>query len=399
LFILKPQVFSAQQMKLIYLDNPATSWPKPPCVAQAMNRFMTDVGANPGRSGHRLSIDAARTVYAAREAVAELFGVADPLRIVFGPNATWALNLALQGLLKPGDHVVTSSVEHNSVMRPLRHLESTGVKLTVVPCAVDASLTPSDVEKALTPATRLVVLTHASNVTGTLLPVREVGAICRSRGVLLLVDAAQTAGSYPIDMSADLIDLLAFTGHKSMQGPMGTGGLVIGERVDPASLLPLERGGTGSHSDEQTQPDFLPDKYESGTPNAVGLAGLGAGVRWVLERGVSALREHEMALTARLLSGLQSVKGVTVQGPTRAEQRVATVSFTMGRLSPSDVGQRLDEEHGVMCRVGLHCSPACHRTIGTFPEGTVRFGLGPFTTEADIDHALKAMESIARGAR
>jgi selenocysteine lyase/cysteine desulfurase len=200
-------------------------------------------------------------------------------------------------------------------------------------------------------------------------------------------------------MSADNIDLLAFTGHKSMQGPMGTGGLVIGERVDPAVMLPLERGGTGSLSNEQTQPDFLPDKYESGTPNTVGLAGLGAGVRWVLDRGVSALRVHEMTLTSKLLSGLQSIKGVTVQGPTRAEQRVATASYTVEGRSSSDVGQRLDEEYGVLCRVGLHCSPACHRTIGTFPEGTVRFGLGPFTTEADIDQALRAVEGIARSAR
>ncbi len=294
---------------MIYFDNAATSWPKPPGVAEAMLHFLNQVGANPGRSGHRLSIEAGRIVYQAREALATLFNVRDPLRIVFGANATEALNLALHGYLRPGDHVITSSMEHNSVMRPLRALVRPsagreGIALTVVPCSPQGFLDPADLEAAIRPETAMIVLNHASNVCGSLLPVREAGAIARRHGCLLLVDAAQTAGAYPLDVEADQIDLLAFTGHKALVGPMGTGGLAIGERVDVERLEPLKRGGTGSRSERQEQPDFLPDKYESGTANAVGLAGLGAGVRWVLDRSVPAIRRHEIELTQRLIDGL-----------------------------------------------------------------------------------------------
>ena len=261
---------------MIYFDNAATSWPKPPCVTEAMVHFLQEVGANPGRSGHRLSVEAGRIVYAAREAVAELFHAPDPLRVVFGHNVTEALNLALHGLLRPGDHVITSSVEHNSVMRPLRALEQEGVELTVVPCSPEGCLDPADVQAAVRRNTTMIALNHASNVVGTLLPVAQVGRIARECDTLLLVDAAQTAGAYPIDVQADGIDLLAFTGHKSLYGPMGTGGLIVGERVNVRHMAPLKRGGTGSRSEHEAQPDFLPDLCESGTPNAVGLAGLHA---------------------------------------------------------------------------------------------------------------------------
>jgi cysteine desulfurase/selenocysteine lyase len=381
---------------MIYFDNAATSWPKPPGVAEAMVDFLNEVGANPGRSGHRLSVEAARVVYRARLAVAELFGAPDPLRVVFGPNVTWALNLALHGLLRPGDHVITSSMEHNSMMRPLRALERQGVELTVVPCSVEGFLDPADVEAAIRPHTRLVALNHGSNVVGTLLPVAQVGALCRRRDLLLLVDAAQTGGAYPIDVQADAIDLLAFTGHKSLYGPMGTGGLIVGRRVDAAEMEPLVRGGTGSRSEFEEHPDFLPDLGESGTPNAVGLAGLGAGVRWVLDRGVDAIRAHEVEMTQHLIGGLSALPEVTVYGPRDAELQTATVSFTFDGLSPSDVGLRLDEEYGIMCRVGLHCAPVAHRTLGTFPVGTVRFGLGAMNTMAEVDRALIAVGALAR---
>ena len=384
---------------MIYLDNAATSWPKPPQVVEAMVRFMNDVGANPGRSGHRLSVEAGRIVYEAREAVAELFNAPDPLRVVFGPNVTEALNLALRGILRPGDHVVTSSMEHNSVMRPLRALEREGVEVTVVRCSPEGFLDPADVEKALRPNTVMIVLNHASNVVGTLLPVAEVGRIARRYGLLLLVDAAQTAGAYPIDMQADRIDLLGFTGHKSLYGPMGTGGLIIGERVDLARLTPLKRGGTGSRSEREEQPDFLPDMCESGTPNAVGLAGLAAGVRWVLERGVAAIRAHEVALAQRLIDGLRAIPGVTVYGGLDATRQMATVSFNIAGMEPSEVGLRLDEEYGIMCRVGLHCAPAAHRTLGTFPQGTVRFGLGCFNTAMEVEMAVGAVREIASSAK
>ncbi|MGQ9802729.1 MAG: aminotransferase class V-fold PLP-dependent enzyme [Anaerolineae bacterium] len=383
---------------MIYLDNAATSWPKPPQVLAAMVRFLTEVGANPGRSGHRLSVEAGRVVYAAREAVAELFHAPDPLRVVFGMNATEGLNLALRGLLRPGDHVVTSSMEHNSVMRPLRALEREGISVTVVACSPEGSLDPRAVLEALRPETRLVVLNHASNVTGTLLPVAEVGrALHRMRGPLLVVDAAQSGGAVSIDVQADGIDLLAFTGHKSLYGPMGTGGLIIGERVPLGEFRPLLRGGTGSRSEREEQPDFLPDMCESGTPNGVGLAGLEAGVRWVLEQGVEAIRAHEMALTQRLIEGLSAIPGVTVYGTRDPERQTAVVSFNIAGMEPSEVGMRLDEEYGIMCRVGLHCAPAAHRTIGTFPAGTVRLALGAFNTPEEVDAALRAVARLARG--
>jgi len=384
---------------MIYFDNAATSWPKPPGVAEAMVHFLNEVGANPGRSGHRLAVESGRIVYQAREAVAELFGAPDPLRIVFGQNATEAINLALNGLLRPGDHVITSSMEHNSVMRPLRALERQGVELTVVQCTSAGFLDPADVAAAIRPHTALIALNHASNVVGTLLPVAEVGRIAREHDVLLLVDAAQTAGAYPIHVQADGIDLLAFTGHKSLYGPMGTGGLVIGERVDVSRLEPLKRGGTGSRSEREEQPDFLPDMCESGTPNAVGLAGLGAGLRWVRERGVDAIRAHEMMLTQRLIDGLLNIPGVTVYGGHDAARQTATVSFNIAGLDCSEVGLRLDEEYGILCRVGLHCAPAAHRTLGTFPVGTVRFGLGAFNTADEVDAALLAVARLAQEAR
>ena len=384
---------------MIYFDNAATSWPKPPGVAEAMVHFMEKVGANPGRSGHRLSVEAERIVYSAREAVAELFHAPDPLHIVFGANATEALNLALRGLLRPGDHVVTSSMEHNSVMRPLRALEEQGVSLTVVSCSPHGFLNPPDLEAALRPETKLIVLNHASNVVGSLLPGREAGQIARRHGCLLLVDAAQTAGAHPIDVQADCIDLLAFTGHKALGGPMGTGGLVIGERVPVDEFEPLARGGTGSRSEHEEQPDFLPDKYESGTPNTVGLAGLAAGVRWASGQGVNAIRDYEIALAQQLITGLQAVPEITVYGGLDATRQTATVSFNVTGLEPSEVGLRLDEEYGVMCRVGLHCAPAAHRTIGTFPTGTVRFGLSYFNTLEEVEMALNAVREIAKNNR
>jgi len=380
---------------VIYFDNAATSFPKPPQVVEAINHFLLHVGANPGRSGHRLAVEAGRIVYEAREVIAQLFNIQDPLRIVFGHNVTEALNLALQGLLHTGDHVITSSMEHNSVMRPLRALERRGVELTVIPCSPEGFLNPAEVEKAIRFSTRLIVLNHASNVTGTLLPIREVGRIARKYGLLLLVDAAQTAGAYPIDVEADFVDLLAFTGHKSLFGPMGTGGLYIGPRVPLDEFEPLKRGGTGSRSEYEEQPDFLPDKFESGTPNAAGLAGLAAGVRFVLETGVDEIRRHEMELTQRLLDGLSSIEGITVYGPKDPARQTATVSFNITGLEPSEVALRLDEEFGVMCRPGLHCAPSAHRTIGTFPGGTVRFSLGYFNTAEEVDKAVEAVRAIA----
>jgi cysteine desulfurase/selenocysteine lyase len=384
---------------MIYFDNAATSWPKPPGVAEAMVHFLSEVGANPGRAAHRRAIESGRILYDAREAVCELFHAPDPLRVVFGKNVTEALNLVLKGLLRPGDHVVTSSMEHNSMMRPLRALEQKGVRVTVVGCSPQGVLDPADVEAAIRPDTKLVALNHASNVVGTLLPLAEAGAICRQRDLPLLVDAAQTAGAYPIDVQAARIDLLAFTGHKSLGGPMGTGGLIVGQRVDEAQMEPLIRGGTGSRSEHEVQPDFLPDMYESGTPNVVGLAGLRVGVRWVLERGVGAIRAHEVALAQTLIYGLSRIDGVTVYGTLDTELQTATVSFNVAGMEPSEVGLRLDDDYGIMCRVGLHCAPTAHKTIGTFPDGTVRFGLSAFNTMDEVEAALTAVGELAQEVR
>lgn len=383
----------------LYLDNAATSWPKPPGVAQETQRFLEEGSANPGRSAHRMSIEAARIVYAAREALALLFNAPDPLQVIFGLNITDGINLALHGLLKPGDHVVTSSMEHNAVMRPLNELQAHGVTYTRVACQADGTLDPRLVEQAIQPNTRLVALNQASNVCGTLLPVREVGQIARRHNLLYLVDTAQSAGALPIDMEQDQIDLLAFTGHKSLYGPMGTGGLILGRRVAPSELHPTRQGGTGSRSEREIQPDFCPDRFESGTPNAVGLAGLLAGVKWVQAIGVEKIHAYKEALCTALLEGLANIPGVTVYGPLDARLQTATVGFNIHGLEPSEVGLRLDEEHGILCRVGLHCAPAAHQTLGTFPTGCVRFGAGAFNTLEEVVEAVQAVEALAKGTR
>ena len=357
---------------------------------------MDEIGANPGRSGHRLSIEAARVLHEAREALCLCFNMKDSSRVIFTHNATESINLALKGLLKPGDHVITSSMEHNSVMRPLRDLERKGIKLSVTPCTPKGTLDPQEVEKKIQTNTRMVVLNYASNVTGTLLPVREVGLIARRHGLLFLVDAAQTAGAYAIDVERDGIDLLAFTGHKSLYGPQGTGGLVIGVRVNEKELIPLKQGGTGSRSEFEEQPDFLPDRFESGTPNTVGIAGLLAGIQFVQEKGIERIRNHEISLIQKLIDGLKEFPQVTLYGPENSQDRTATLSFNVAHLSPSEVAFRLEREFGILCRPGLQCAPAAHRTIGTFPEGTVRFSLSYLNSKEHVDQALQAVSQLVR---
>lgn len=381
---------------MIYLDHAATSWPKPPAVIRAMADFCERAGGNPGRSGHRLSLAAARVVYDARESLAALFGISDPLRVIFTANATHAINLALRGLLRPGDRVVTTGMEHNAVMRPLRALEDRGVQLSVIPCVADGSLDLAQAAAAIKPGTRLVVVNHASNVAGTILPVASLARLAHQAGAWILLDAAQTAGVLPIDVAALGVDLLAFTGHKGLQGPPGTGGLVIHEAFDTSLLEPLVRGGTGSRSEYEVQPEACPDKFESGTPNGVGIAGLGAGVQWVLERGVEAIRTAEIELVRALIEGLSAIPNVTVYGPADVTQRTATVSFTVSERPVSEIGLRLDDDFDVLCRVGLHCAPAAHRSLGTFPEGTVRFAAGAGTTLDDIRTAVAAVRQVVR---
>jgi cysteine desulfurase / selenocysteine lyase len=382
---------------MIYLDNAATSWPKPKEVLHAMSDFMEFSGGNPGRSGHRLSISAARIVYNARETVAGLFHAPDPLRVIFTANVTQALNLAICGLLKPGDHVVTSSIEHNSVMRPLRELEKEGLRLTVVQCGPDGCMDLAAFRAAVSPQTRLVVVTHASNVMGTILPIKEIAQIAHQAGALLLVDCAQTAGVIPLDQPAMGIDLLAFTGHKGLYGPTGTGGLVIGDQVDINQLQPILRGGTGSRSEFEVQPDMLPDKYESGTANSVGIAGLGAGVRWIQTIGIESIQARETELKEQLRCGLQNIAGIKVYGACKADEMTAVISCNVAGRHVSEVGLQLDDEFGILSRVGLHCAPSAHKTIGTFPEGTIRLAPSIFTSPDDIRAVIAAFDKIAGG--
>ena len=384
-------------MDLLYFDNAATSWPKPEETQAAMSRYLREIGGSPGRSGHRLSIEAGRIILDAREAVARLFGVDDPFRIVFTKNATEALNIALRGLLNAGDHVITSSMEHNSVMRPLRALEREGVAVSVIPCSVRGELDPTAIPPAIRPNTRAIILTHASNVTGTILPIGEAGRIAREHGLVLIVDAAQTAGVLPIAVEAMGIDLMAFTGHKSLFGPPGTGGLYIRKGLE-TRIRPLMTGGTGSRSEFEEQPLFLPDKFEAGTPNTIGLAGLAAGVSWILARGVESIRAHEEALAGRFMRGLREIPGIDLYGPADPSRRTAIVSFN---IAGPDRRRRRP-------RNWTSGSPSCRGPVSTAPPPpTERSGPSPggpsgsasdhFNTEAEIDAALEAVRTLARG--
>jgi cysteine desulfurase/selenocysteine lyase len=382
-------------MNTVYFDNAATSWPKPEETYTAMDRYSRMTGGSPGRSGHRLSIEAGRVIMNTRETLCRLFGIDDPFQLVFTKNATEALNLAIGGFLSPGDHVITSSMEHNSVMRPLRLLESRGVELSVVRCSSQGELDSQELVSAVKKTTKAIFLTHASNVTGTIIPVKEVGEIAREHGLLFCVDAAQTAGALPIDVSGMNSDLLAFTGHKSLFGPQGTGGLYIRKGLEER-IQPLMAGGTGSRSEFESQPDFMPDKYESGTLNTVGLAGLGAGAEYIFERSVDNIRARETMLTQHFLDGLKSIGGIHIYGPGDASRKISVVSFNLDGMTPSEASFALDEQYGIMSRPGIHCAPAAHRTIGTFPGGTVRFSFGYFNTEEEISYALDALQQISR---
>lgn len=377
----------------VYLDNAATSWPKPPEVIAAMQAYLENGGGSPGRAAHGKSLASARMVYETRDALSSLFNATSPDRVIFTKNATEAINLLLFGFLNPGDHVIVSSMEHNAVMRPLRQLESRGVSLSVAACDSCGRLDPLTIKTALTPRTRLVLLVHASNVTGTLLPIAEVANIAREAGIRFAVDAAQTAGVHPIDVQSGGIDFLTFTGHKSLGGPQGTGGLVIGPDVD---LRPLMFGGTGSASESENQPAFLPDKLESGTLNAIGIAGLGASLAALAEFGVENVLAHERKLMKLFRDGLKEMPDIEVYGPENTAESVGVLSLNVASRPCEEVGMELERDFDILTRTGLHCAPAAHRTIGTFGRGTVRFSVSRFNTESDIHAALEALSRIAR---
>jgi cysteine desulfurase family protein len=378
---------------MIYLDNAATSFPKPESVYQALDAFARQNLANPGRAGHKMALAAERALDDCRHLLNQFFDGKEPERFVFTLNATDALNMAFKGVLADGDHVITTDLEHNSVSRPLRALELAGrISLTHVRADGGGTIEPDDVRKAVTPRTRLVVLTHASNVLGTVQPVEEVGRIAREHDLLFLVDAAQTAGVLAIDVQAMNIDLLALPGHKSLLGPTGTGALYAGPRT---RLRAWREGGTGGDSASETQPREMPYFLEGGTPNVLGVAGLSAGIRYVQERGLADLHGHEVALTERLWRRLEELPGCEVFGHRDAARRVGTLSFRSAALPAAEMGGILDQAFDVAVRPGLHCAPYIHRALGTFPEGTVRVSPGPFSTAADIDHLADALAEIA----
>jgi cysteine desulfurase/selenocysteine lyase len=375
-----------------YLDNAATSFPKPESVYQALDRFARHDLANPGRAGHKMALGAERALDDCRHLLNQFFHGKEPERFIFTLNCTDALNMAFKGVLAEGDRVITSDLEHNSVSRPLRAMELAGkISLTRLRADGGGTLSPDDVRAAITPRTRLLALTHASNVLGTVQPIKEFGRIAREHDLLLLVDAAQTAGVVPIDIQETGIDLLAFPGHKSLLGPTGTGALYVGPR---ARVGAWREGGTGGDSSSETQPREYPYFLEGGTPNVLGVAGLTAGIRFVMEKGIESIRTHEVALTDRLREQLAALDGFEVYGHGDSEQHVGTLSFRSEMLPAAEIGGILDQAFDIAVRPGLHCAPYVHRAIGPYPDGTVRVSPGPFSTEADIDSLVNALREM-----
>ncbi len=377
----------------IYLDNAATSFPKPESVYQALDRFARQSLANPGRAGHKMALAAERTLEDGRHLLNQFFHGEGPERFIFTLNCTDGLNMAFKGVLADGDHVITTDLEHNSVSRPLRALEKAGrITLTRVDSDKGGTIDPNDIRKASSSRTRLIALTHASNVLGTIQPVADVGRIARDKGLLFLVDAAQTAGVLPIDVQALNIDLLAFPGHKSLLGPTGTGALYVGPR---AQVRAWREGGTGGDSSNEVQPSEFPYFLEGGTPNVLGVAGLSAGIKYVQEQGLEKIHKHEVGLTERLWQRLDELGGFEIFGHRDAVCRVGTLSFRCEALPATEIGGILDQAFDVAVRPGLHCAPYIHRAQGTFPGGTVRVSPGPFNTAEDIDHLARALGEIA----
>ena len=375
----------------IYLDNAATSFPKPARVVDAVATTLRLNAANPGRGGHHLALQAGRMVMECRETVARFFGIADAGRIAFTANATEAINLGLFGALSPGDRVVTTSMEHNAVVRPLQALSTRGVKIVRVKADVEGRVDPAAIREACLPDTRMLVMNHCSNVTGTVQPIEEIGPWCRQRGILFMVDAAQSAGVFDIDVEKMAIDLLAVPGHKSLLGPTGTGFLFVHPEL---ALRPLLYGGTGNFSQSTSQPEEMPERLESGTLNTVGLAGLKAGIEFIESAGLDNVRAHEQTLLGTLIEGLQDMESVTLYGPLGSAWHGGALSLSIKNVDPSMLGFRLDREYGICCRTGLHCAPEAHGSIGTLPEGTVRLSPGFFNTVAEIEKTLAAIGEI-----
>ncbi len=383
---------------MIYFDNAATTWPKPPEVVEEISRCIKEYGANPGRGGHKKSVVAHNMVNNTRLKLAHLFNIESKYhnRIVFTLNATEAINLALKGFIKKGEHVITSSMEHNALSRPLKELVRKGAETTKIQCDHEGRINIDNIEAAIRPNTKLIAITHASNVTGTLMPITEIGHISKKYGITLLVDAAQTAGLVDIDVVKMNIGMLAFPGHKCLLGPTGTGGLYIEKNIE---LDPLKEGGTGSYSEMDGMPHLLPDRYEAGTINTVGIAGLSAGIDFIIKEGREKIRNHELDLTSRFLSGVLEIPGIKVFGPQNLKDKVPVVSFIIEGLKTQQVGDILDREYDIASRAGLHCAPDAHKTLGTYNTMSVRFSFSYYNTADEVDQSLIALKNIAGRAK
>lgn len=382
-------------MDRVYMDNAATLYPKAPGTGEAVRHFIEDIGCNVKRGVYRSSLSAEETVFDTRERLCRLFNYDKPENVIFTQNITQSLNFILKGFLKPGDHCIVTSMEHNAVMRPLAQLKASGVEFSRVQCDITGRLMPEDMEKEIKRSTKAVIMTHASNVCGTIMPVYQVAKLCRDRGIELIVDSAQSAGVLELDFRELNEGAIAFTGHKGLMGPQGIGGFVVGDRLAKA-MEPYITGGTGSFSDSEEQPDYLPDKFEAGTPNLPGIFGLNTALKYLEEVGLNNIYARELELTKAFMEGVSGLKAVRLAGLKDTKGRTAVVSLDFTERDNAEISYLLDSQYGIATRCGLHCAPSAHKTLETFPQGTVRFSFSHFNTMEEISYAIDAINKVLK---
>ena len=385
-------------MKYIYLDNASTTFPKAPNVANAMSDYLTNYGININRGSYALAYDVEDIIYTTRQRLNTLFNGHDPSHITFTQNVTMSLNMVIKGLLKAGDHILVSSMEHNAVMRPLTQQLDKGITFDIIPCDVTGSIQLESIETLIRPNTVAMIINHASNVCGTVQPIESIGAICKAHNLHFILDAAQTAGVIPIDVKACHINALCFTGHKGLLGPQGIGGIILTKEIAQI-LTPLIAGGTGSFSHLETMPTHMPDAFEAGTLNLPGIIGLNEGLSYIESVGMKNIHNHELTLTKTFLEGLRSITGINIIGKQDIQDRTAVVSITIDGMDPASIAYELESTYHIMTRVGLHCAPRAHQTLGTYPEGTVRFSFGYANTLEEVDMALSALHTILKNTK
>jgi len=381
----------------IYLDNAATTYPKPPKVFLSVLNYMMNIGANPGRGGSSSTLEASRIVYKTREAVASFFNFDKPENVIFTSNITLSLNILMKGIVKKGWHVITTSMEHNSVLRPLSSLNKKGfIELDIVPCSNEGLINIETLKNKIKNNTKLVILSHSSNIIGTIQPIEEIGEICKKHNIYFILDTAQTAGIIPIDFYKLNLSALAFTGHKSLLGPQGIGGFLISDKLNDEAV-PIIEGGTGSLSESIFQPSFLPDKFESGTMNTPAIAGLFEGINFINKEGIYNIKEKEEYLTSKFIEGLLNMDHIILYGIKNHKKMTSVISINSTKIDNSELGYILDNNYGIITRTGLHCSPLAHKTIGTFPQGTLRFSFGFFNDIKDVNYTLESLNNIMKG--